>query len=795
VFPRQSVLRRWQLLAGLALSAAYLSLSSSSFSPWDSPQSLSPELAAALKIVPSSFHFPNSDPLPGFSPRIPSILYPLVQGARLLLPVFRQRWLSFSQTMRQRGISAVEAVQMARFGFVPEFSSPPIQLAPPKEPEFSAEAVKQMQIVHTELVQSSIVEHIEPPDFSSSAVQFAAAAAMCYYAGTPFLVPAMVLPFVHVFFVVPKPHSNKWRGVSGLSRFNRWVIPRHFKMEGLHTVRQILQPLDYMTVIDLKSAYPTMGIHPRYKDYFIYRFRGQFYRYRGAVFGVSSLPRAWTKLLKAPLAFLRSFGIRIAVFLDDLLICSSSFTQCAQDTQDVISVLVWLGFVISTKEQVKLYPAQRQIWCGAEICSLTMMFFYPRDKMKSLRRVCKRAKQAVLAQRQLTLRQWAAVLGTMRAAMFAVLPALLWSQALRRFVSSGIRHDKACWDKLMPQPPLEVLDNLNRWLSPKLHEFNGRPIVPPPPDIWTDSDAASTIGGGMVMRSPQQHEARWHWLPEELKQHINWQELVSHLKGFQALDLEAPALFCNALIRNRTDNSVSMSYVNRQGGRIPLLSLAAESLWQWLLDRGCSIRADFVPGVQNELADTASRWFLDLQEWQLQPRIFRRLHLHPDWGPFSVDAFASRVNTQLPRFWSRFADPDSEGHADAFKHRWSTENLWLCPPHPIIPRVLQELGHQTCNQATLIAPLWPSQPWWPLVLQRCLQAEVLGKFCDVFRHPQRQQRSETPAAPATPLKWRVPSWQVVAFRGSGTVFNQRDTVLQLSNALFARGKTRTAEAR
>ena len=46
--------------------------------------------------------------------------------------------------------------------------------------------------------------------------------------------------------------------------------------------------------------------------------------YRGAVFGVSSLPRAFTKLLRPVIAFLRSFGIRLVIFLDDILVASES---------------------------------------------------------------------------------------------------------------------------------------------------------------------------------------------------------------------------------------------------------------------------------------------------------------------------------------------------------------------------------------------------------------------------------------------------------------------------------------
>jgi hypothetical protein len=76
------------------------------------------------------------------------------------------------------------------------------------------------------------------------------------------------------------------------------------------------------------------------------------------------------------------------------------------------------------------------------------------------------------------------------------------------------------------------------------------------------------------------------------------------LQGLQALDLEAPALVLNATISDRCDNTVSVSYVSRQGGRIPELSFAAEALWYWL---DSSIKDVFLPGVQNVEADTASR--------------------------------------------------------------------------------------------------------------------------------------------------------------------------------------------
>ena len=481
-------------------------------------------------------------------------------------PVFRDRWAQFGLAAAKRGITAIEAVRMARFGFVPELSSPPVQLRPPQEPSWTPPQLQAMTEIHGELLQSDIVEPVEPPDFSNTATRLAIASAMCYYAGVPFLVPAMVMPFVHVMFPVPKPHSTKWRGVSGLKRFNDWIVPRHFKLESLHAVKAMLRPLDYMAVIDLKAAYPTMGIAPRFRDYFIFRFRGKFYRYKGAVFGVSSLPRAFTKLLRPVIAFFRSFGIRLAIFLDDILVCGQTFSSACCDVQEVITVLTHLGFVISTKDAVNLQPRQQVVWCGAMICSLTMQFLLPQGKVKKLQHECRTALKFVLQQQPLTLRKWASILGVMRSTTFAVLPAMLWSQPLRRFVVPHVRPGKShpCWDQLLPaQPPTEVLDCLRRFASPLLLKYNGRDIRPTPDQILIDSDA-SGFGGGVVMDKPLQAAARWHWLPDEKEHHINWKELSTPLMGLQSLDLEFPGLVLNAMVRDRCDNSVSVSYINRQ---------------------------------------------------------------------------------------------------------------------------------------------------------------------------------------------------------------------------------------
>ena len=770
------VIRRWQLLTGLALSVALcLGCPSSGLlcSNTVPVLGLSSVISTAMGIDSSTLRFQDYQ-VKVLSPRIPSLIFPLLKGARLLEPLFRKRWLDFSQQAKSRGITASEAVQMARHGFVPHLVSPPLQFRPPAEPRWDESKLIIMEDLVSQRLASSIVEKIPAPDFSTFQTKLALATAMCYYGGIPWLVPALILPFVSILFPVPKPNSEKWRDVMGMSRFNDFVYPQ--RMEGLHTVRAMLRPLDYMVVIDVESAFPTLGIHPRYRDYFIFRFRGQYYRYRGAVFGISSLPRAWKKLLAPVIAFLRSFGIRLAVFVDDIFLCAASYVQCAQDCQDIIIILWWLGFNIAPKCLPTLIPAQQVVWTGVLIDSIMMEFRLEPKRLLKIRKTCLHALSATQSGTPLKLRQWASVLGNCRSSMCAVLPALLWSQAIKRLVNSKMGGPKSIWDLLVPcsQVKQEVLDNLQIWLSPKLNLHNGRPIRPPPATVLTDSDA-SGFGGGMVMTSPHSAECRVHFDQVMFGKHINLKELVMHLKGLQGLDLQMPGLAFSNLFQNRTDNSVSMSYVNRQGGRVLELSLLAESLWTWLIAHDSSIYALFVPGIENDLADAASRHKITRGDLKLLEKWFTLLHRL--WGPYTIDAFASQMNCQLPRFWSRYTE-DKMAARDALQQSWSGENLWINAPYVLIPRILSKIVQFRVISATIIAPLWPSQPWWPVLLGMTTAVQPLGNvdkchYAPTVLHERKQL---------------LQPWQVAAFRVSFRVSNSRDIISALASVLFRNGK-------
>ena len=80
--------------------------------------------------------------------------------------------------------------------------------------------------------------------------------------------------YVSPLFLVPKKDGTQ-RPVINLKQLNFHVEYQHFKMEGLHMLRELLQPNDFMIKIDLKDAYFSVPVHHQHRPYLRFRWKGK----------------------------------------------------------------------------------------------------------------------------------------------------------------------------------------------------------------------------------------------------------------------------------------------------------------------------------------------------------------------------------------------------------------------------------------------------------------------------------------------------------------------------------------
>jgi len=207
------------------------------------------------------------------------------------------------------------------------------------------------------------------------------------------------------------------------------------------------------------------------------------------------------------------------------------------------------------------------------------------------------------------------------------------------------------------------------------------------------------------------------WNEQERKKHINYLELLA---AFFALKCFASDLTnCEVLLR--LDNTTAIAYVNKAGGKqFPHLGDLAKEIWKWCEERKLWLRATYIPSAENTEADRASRNLNVDSEWELAQWAFKKVE--KQFGKFSVDLFASRLNKKCKRFYSRFPDPEAE-IIDAFTITWNKENFYAFPPFALILRSLRKIINDKAT-GTIIVPLWPTQLWYPLFISLLIEPVI-----------------------------------------------------------------------
>lgn len=141
-----------------------------------------------------------------------------------------------------------------------------------------------------------------------------------------------------------------------------------------------------------------------------------------------------------------------------------------------------------------------------------------------------------------------------------------------------------------------------------------------------------------------------------------------------------------------------------------------------------TVHAEHLPGRLNRVADFESRHLSDCSDWRLSPKVFSQLNYL--FGPFSIDLFASHLNTQTTWFYSWRPDPQAIA-VDALAHPWNRERPYAFPP---------KVRREQSESLLLIAPIWPAQVWYPLLLSMLNNDPVTLPFSpDLLPNPQQEQ--------------------------------------------------------
>lgn len=421
------------------------------------------------------------------------------------------------------------------------------------------------------------------------------------------------LPFLFaLLFPVPKSDGSL-RWCHDLRFLNTALRVPKVRFEGLQATRQLLRRGDFMTSIDLKSAYSHVLIAPAHRQLLQFSALGQNYQFRAMPFGVSSAPATFTRLMRSVVRWLRARAIRISIYLDDMLIAASSAVECAAHTRQAIGLLQRLGFVINSTKSV-LIPTQSIRHLGVLFDTRRWRLTLPFDKTKAIVKDARRVLRLHEAGR-LTVRQVAGLAGKLAAATAPIPQARFRLRSIQRLVAFGLRlygHRRAWSPAATVSLSRTALRDVT-WAATAtaVRRANGAPLRPPQPQAIITTDASLSGWGATLVVVDEAHQHRKPILASG-RWSAAWAATASSNLREATAVTRAFASFRRRLARVtsilvRSDNTTTVAALNKFGSRARSIGLALEPVLRLVMRRRISLRALHVPGVTNVLADRLSR--------------------------------------------------------------------------------------------------------------------------------------------------------------------------------------------
>ena len=228
--------------------------------------------------------------------------------------------------------------------------------------------------------------------------------------------------------------------------------------------------------------------------------------------------------------------------------------------------------------------------------------------------------------------------------------------------------------------------------------FKGLPIHFPQYQYKICTDASMEGWGAHL----DQWKIYGSWSQLQKSFHINRLEMRA-----VRLALETFSLPEGSVILVNSDNATTVAYINKQGGtRSQSLMKETYLLFNLLQSKQWLLRASFLPGAKNVIADSLSRKDQVIpSEWSLNPLLVKRIF--KVWETPMVDLFATKRNAKLSMYVSPISDEQAWAE-DALSLNWTDLITYAYPPSSIMTKVLEKIIQERCL-VILITSAWPTQ--------------------------------------------------------------------------------------
>jgi hypothetical protein len=517
----------------------------------------------------------------------------------------------------------------------------------------------------------------------------------------------------------------------------KWVnksLPKfHFKMETLAVALRSVWPGDALAKGDLKSGYNHVLLREDCRRFWRFQLNGVTYRMRVLFFGLATAPFVFSLCVMQVVRLLRDNGARMSSYIDDWMLAEPPDRLTERLRRWVWPVSGVVGFHWGSKCEWK--ATWEKVHLGVVVDAKLREVRLRTDRAREMREMAR----YMMKRGAVTVRTLMRLVGKLRAFQGAIPNGqlLAWelSKQAGQVVADAIPNParlsgkqlKGRWRGVLKRTIMldagarRALIWIRENVTPELgKQWHDEEVVRLTADGGPTRAGARVKGASMSAVYPK-------WVRERLRDRQSLREVMALWLGAETFLQQLAGK--RIVLENDCKGALAALRSMRNGRLAPWV---AKLLW-FLMDHGIELhQAHWVPGRElvRRGVDGLSRW-VDVNDWTLRKRVWEELR---DWNPaMTVDRFASSENAKLRRWNSRFHEPGTEA-VDALRQDWKGEVNYACPPLALLSQVIELVRVQEAD-VTLVVPVWPAQPWWPILrilAPRRWQWRYLGRSKEIF---------------------------------------------------------------
>ena len=520
---------------------------------------------------------------------------------------------------------------------------------------------------------------------------------------------------------------NKPRAIWDGRYVNEFCRDIPFNMDNAARVAEIAWPNTYFFKLDHKNGYLHIPLHKQSWKFFGILWEGVYYVITVLPFGWKSSPLIYHTVTEAVAMYIRSLGIPMLSWIDDMLGSTEQACKDLEDEQQFQSamrsmvvatyVLFSAGYFLGITK-CNLIPEKVMIYLGIECDSLHSRYLVPEKRIHKYVPILKHN----ISKQWISFSDLEKLVGKLVSLEIAV-PAGMWytREQYSALKKSGIQPSarRAVKQNKFIKVTAQLTEEWNMWifflLSNTGSPWNKYQNVMVQAEVSSDASGRCFAGIVDFAQGPTSITAG-EFGDEFLHQDIQVKEGEALRSTLQMTVTKFSEQIMGKTLVCKIDNQVLKEVLERKGRSSNLaLNRIGKNIF-WLQQLGqFHLALEYVKSEDNR-ADKYTRESPGL-EASLSHEAF--MLIWNKWGPFQWDIMASSANVNKDpcgnklNFFSRYFDPLSKGVNVFAQDLTKLQDLFCFPPIPMIGKLLKSLEQQKVDCVIVLPAI--NSPWVNLV--------------------------------------------------------------------------------